>query len=130
MRSIVTVASPALETALTTLERVKLELNITNAASDEILQDKIDEASDDIEAALGFRVVRETAEQTFWHEQYDSVPDRLISRMGEDGSQPVHWSSANTTVRVRDRAPNSVSRAKARPARSAWSVAFSQSRLS
>jgi hypothetical protein len=78
VRSIVTVASPASDTALTTLVRVKLELNITVDTSDEILQDKIDEASDDIEAALGFRVVRETAEQTFWHEQYDTIPDRLL----------------------------------------------------
>jgi Phage gp6-like head-tail connector protein len=78
LRSIVTVASPASDTALTTLAQVKLELNITNTASDMILQDKIDEASDDIEAALGFRVVRETAVQTFWHEQYDSFLDRLI----------------------------------------------------
>lgn len=78
MRSIVTVASPASDTALTTLARVKLELNITTNANDVILQDKIDEASDDIEAALGFRVVRETVVETFWREQYDSIPDRLI----------------------------------------------------
>jgi hypothetical protein len=78
MRSIVTVASPASDTALTTLARVKQELNITTDTSDEVLQDKIDEASDDIEAALGFRVVRETAVETFWHEQYDSIPDRLV----------------------------------------------------
>jgi hypothetical protein len=74
----VTVASPAADTALTTLARVKLELSITNSDSDAILQDKIDEASDDIEAALGFRVVRETAVETFWHEQSDSFPDQLL----------------------------------------------------
>ncbi|WP_156948879.1 phage head-tail connector protein [Bradyrhizobium sp. WSM1417] len=80
MRSIVTVASPASDTALTTLERVKLELGIpdSNTASNEVLQEKIDEASDDIEAALGFRLVRETAVETFWHEQYDSAPEKLV----------------------------------------------------
>lgn len=78
MRSIVSVASPASDTALTTLARVKLELDITDTASDVILQDKIDEASDDIEAALGFRLVRESAVETFWHEQYDMAPEKLI----------------------------------------------------
>lgn len=80
MRSIVTVATPASDTALTTLERVKLELGIPTGttSSDEILQNKIDEASDDIEAALGFRLVRETAVETFWHEQYDSAPEKLV----------------------------------------------------
>lgn len=80
MRSIVSVASPALDTALTTLARVKLELDIASGdtSSDVILQDKIDEASDDIEAALGFRLVRESAVDTFWHEQYDMAPEKLI----------------------------------------------------
>lgn len=80
MRSIVTVASPASDTALTTLARVKLELGIPTGttSSDEILQNKIDEASDDIEAALGFRLVRETAVETFWHEQYDGAPEKLV----------------------------------------------------
>src|SRR3954454_1604829 len=80
MRSIVTIASPASDTALTTLERVKLELNITgtDANRDSVLQDKIDEASDDIEAALGFRLVKESAVETFWHEQYDMSPERLV----------------------------------------------------
>lgn len=80
MRSVVTVASPASDTALTTLERVKLELGIPagTTTSDPILQEKIEEASDDIEAALGFRLVRETAVETFWHEQYDSAPEKLV----------------------------------------------------
>ena len=78
MRSIVTVASPASDTALTTLARVKLELDITVSTYDAILQDKIDEASDDIEASLGFRVARETAVETFWHEQYDVNPPVLL----------------------------------------------------
>lgn len=80
MRSIVTVASPASDTALTTLARVKMELDIAegDTSSNDILQEKIDEASDDIEAALGFRLVRESAVETFWHEQYDAAPEKLI----------------------------------------------------
>jgi hypothetical protein len=74
------VASQVSDTALTTLDRIKKELNITtvDAIRDEVLQDKIDEASDDIEAALGFRLVREAAVQTFWHEQYDVSPTVLV----------------------------------------------------
>ncbi|MBN9007244.1 MAG: hypothetical protein J0H40_17740 [Rhizobiales bacterium] len=95
-----TVASPAADTALVTLDRVKLELGLTgtDANRDTVLQAKIDEASEDIEAALGFRVVRETAVETFWHEQYDSVPDRLaldripiasIASVVVDGGDPL-----------------------------------------
>lgn len=98
MRSIVTVASPASITALTTLDRVKQELSISGSGSDAILQAKIDEASDDIEAALGFRVVRETAEETFWYEQYDLPPTSLtldrtpvasIASVVVDGGDPL-----------------------------------------
>ncbi|WP_158671924.1 phage head-tail connector protein [Bradyrhizobium guangdongense] len=80
MRSIVTVASPVSDTALTTLARVKIELDIANSdtSSDAVLEEKIDEASDDIEAALGFRLVRESVVETFWHEQYDAAPEKLI----------------------------------------------------
>lgn len=81
MRSIVTVITPADDADLTSLERVKRELGIatTDATRDETLEDKISEASDDIEAALGFRVVRETVAETFWHEPYDvSTPAALI----------------------------------------------------
>lgn len=78
MRSIVTVTVPADDDALTTLDRVKLELGITNRLSDKVLQAKIDEASDDIEAALGFHVAQETVVETFWHEQYDSTPEKLV----------------------------------------------------
>lgn len=59
---------------------MKLELGIPSGTttSDPILQKKIEEASDDIEAALGFRLVRETAVETFWHEQYDVAPEKLV----------------------------------------------------
>ncbi len=78
MRSIVTVTAAATDNALTTLTRVKSELSITVSTYDTILQQKIDEASNDIEASLGFRVSKETVSETFWHEQYDSQPDRIF----------------------------------------------------
>lgn len=78
MRSVLTVTVPATVTALTTLNRVKLELDITSGASDGILEIKIDEASSDIEAALGFRVPKETVAETFWFEQVDRAPEYLV----------------------------------------------------
>lgn len=78
MRSIVKVTVPSEDDGLTTLERVKAELNISNTTSDIVLQAKIDEASDDIRSALGFRVAEETVEQTFWFEHGDYAPEFLI----------------------------------------------------
>lgn len=77
MRSILTVTTAATVTKLTTLERVKLELKIENNASNTILNAKIDEASDDIGAALGFSVPSEAVSETFWHEAQDSLPEYL-----------------------------------------------------
>lgn len=78
MRSIVTVTVPKTDSALTTLARVKLELDITGTDKDDILQLKIDEASGDIEAALGFPVPRETVAETFWQEGVIATPNALI----------------------------------------------------
>ncbi|XUM25119.1 phage head-tail connector protein (plasmid) [Bradyrhizobium oligotrophicum S58] len=80
MRSIVEVTEPNTDKQLTTLARVKRELNITgeDAERDVTLNEKIDEASDDIEAALGFHVGRETVRETFWHDQQEQNIDRLI----------------------------------------------------
>lgn len=78
MRSILTVTVPATETALTTLARVKLELGITNTNSDAILEAKIDEASSDASAFLGFVVERETVAETFWPEAFDAAPAQII----------------------------------------------------
>lgn len=69
MRSILSVTAPAANPyRLTTLERVKAELNITDGAGDELLAKKIDEAGSDIQAALGFVVARETVTETFRHD--------------------------------------------------------------
>ena len=51
MRSVVEIVMPSESELLTTLDRVKRELNITSDASDEILEDRISEASSDITRA-------------------------------------------------------------------------------
>lgn len=78
MRSVVTVSTAATATKLTTLERVKAELSITDGSKDVLLNAKIDEASSDAEAFLGFAVARETVVQTFWHEPFDDSPAALL----------------------------------------------------
>jgi len=57
MRSIVEIVTPTESELLTTLARVKAELQITTDANDEILEAKIAEASSDIQAALGKRML-------------------------------------------------------------------------
>jgi hypothetical protein len=59
-------AGPA-ETKLTTVERVKLELGITDTDSDALLGFKIDEASSDIELHIPRKLSRVTLTETFWH---------------------------------------------------------------
>lgn len=79
MRSIVTVTTAAtIPMRLTTLDRVKRELDITTSAKDQTLLDKLDEASSDIEAALAYRVPRESVTETFWHESQDASEDFLV----------------------------------------------------
>lgn len=69
MHSILTVVDAADSALLTTLARVKRELKITNGADDDILADKISEASSDITAALGRSPVSEGLSETFWPDQ-------------------------------------------------------------
>ncbi len=69
MRSVVEIVTPSESELLTTLERVKRELNITSDASDEILEDKISEASSDIGQAIPQRLPREGVRETFWHDE-------------------------------------------------------------
>lgn len=66
MNSIVTVVTPATVTNLTTLERVKRELLITVSTNDEVLLEKIAEASSDIETYLGRVLSRETVSERFF----------------------------------------------------------------
>lgn len=65
MRSILNIPSPATVRDLTTLERVKAELSITDNASDLLLRAKIREASSDINARA-WADPYEAVTQTFW----------------------------------------------------------------
>jgi len=76
MRSVVEIVTPAESELLTTLERVKAELQIATDANDEILEAKIAEASSDIQAAVGKRLPREDVKETFWHDD-DRNPQRV-----------------------------------------------------
>lgn len=78
MRSILEIGTPATTTKLTTLERVKLELSITDSSKDAILNAKIDEAGSDIEAFLGYRVARETVTETFWQAPVNEAPEYIL----------------------------------------------------
>lgn len=69
MRSVVEVLAATNTERLTTLERVKGELDITSSASDGILTSKIDEASSDVAAAIGKRLPSEIVRETFWHDE-------------------------------------------------------------
>jgi len=66
VRSITTITTPPERVALTTVERVKAELNITTDASDALLAAKILEASSDIESKLGRSLARAGVTQRFW----------------------------------------------------------------
>lgn len=68
MRTITTVTTPPSATDLTTLTRVKLELDISGSGSDDILEAKIAEASSDIEAHLYRVLCRAGLTQRFWGE--------------------------------------------------------------
>lgn len=72
MKSIISVTSPSSYQNLTTLDRVKQELSITDTGSDAILTAKISEASSDIFARIWPRP-RETVTETFYPEPGQSV---------------------------------------------------------
>lgn len=66
MRSITTITTPPARVALTTVERVKAELGITGDANDDLLEQKILEASSDIESKLARVLARAGITQRFW----------------------------------------------------------------
>lgn len=80
MRSILTIDTPAETSDLTTLTRVKQELDIDGSAKDVLLKAKIREASSDCEAFLGYRLAHEGVTQTFWHEPADMQVEYLLLR--------------------------------------------------
>lgn len=77
MRRILTVTTDPEATKLTTLARVKSELDIRDGTNDTLLNAKIDEASSDAEASLGFTVSRATVSETFWHSESMEWPEYL-----------------------------------------------------
>lgn len=68
MQSLLNIVTPETTPWLTTLARVKSELNLKTAEHDPVLRSKISEASSDIRAALGYAIVSEGVVETFWHE--------------------------------------------------------------
>lgn len=80
MRSVVEIVTPAESELLTTLERVKAELQITTDANDKILEAKIAETSSDIQA-VGKRLPQEDVKETFWHDD-----DRHLQRVAHFGN--------------------------------------------
>lgn len=68
MQSLLNVVRPEPLPRLTTLARVKSELNISDGTGDTALLAKLDEASSDIRAALGYAVISEGVQELFWHE--------------------------------------------------------------
>ncbi len=67
MESILEIIKGVNPVRLTTLARVKRELKITSTADDDVLQRKIEEASSDIQGAMGYRLPSEDVKETFWH---------------------------------------------------------------
>lgn len=77
--TIATVTAAAASEALTTLERVKAELDLTGGAHDELLTRKIAEASAGVEAHLGRTLRRESLSQIFWG-AHDCVEALVLDR--------------------------------------------------
>jgi uncharacterized phiE125 gp8 family phage protein len=92
MHNIATVTTAPEYTALTTLDRVKLELDISSNEYDALLSAKILEASSDIESQLARILCRAGLTERFWGEPY--CEEYLILRRW-----PV---AAITTVTVDD----------------------------
>jgi len=96
MRSVVTIVTPAASPVLlTTLSRVKGELDINDGAKDEVLKAKIAEASSDIQAAMGYRLPSEDVVVTFWHDHAE-LPIR---------SHGGRWGNPNDTTLFLPRTP-------------------------
>jgi hypothetical protein len=68
MRSILEITDAAARPRFTTLSRVKSELEIEGDDSNDVLTAKIEEASSDIQLALGYRVPHEANVETFRHD--------------------------------------------------------------
>lgn len=81
MQSIATVTGAPAATRLTSLDRMKAELGVTDSASDALIAAKIDEASSDIEAHLARTLSRATLTETFWPDKgWECVRALVLAR--------------------------------------------------
>lgn len=80
MNSTVAIITPADLTALTTLERAKLELGISGTDDDEILTAKIGEAGSDIVVRCEPALKRETVTETFYPDRRGNSAEELALR--------------------------------------------------
>lgn len=85
MQSIFEIVTPPTATRLTTLQRVKSELNITSAENDANLLEKIDEASSDVTAAVGKALASAAVRETFWHDRHLSFAGPGFGHGGHGG---------------------------------------------
>ncbi|ODM71684.1 hypothetical protein [Bradyrhizobium elkanii] len=95
MHSIVTVASPVARPMFTTVDVLRAELGSLLTVDDSVLETKIQEASGDIELAVGFRVPQEDAVETFWHNGGADVFSRHACR---EGGEPLFLRRKNVTA--------------------------------
>ncbi|WP_439399069.1 hypothetical protein ACRQ5Q_16940 [Bradyrhizobium sp. PMVTL-01] len=94
MHSIVTVASPVARPMFTTVDVLRAELGSLLTVDDSVLETKVQEASGDIELAVGFRVPREDAVETFWQNGVVAF-DRYTCR---EGGEPLFLRRKNVTA--------------------------------
>jgi len=78
MNSTVAVTTPAEVTALSTLDRVKLELRITGSDDDALLEAKLGEASSDIALRCAPSLRRETLTEIFYPDRGPICLDKLL----------------------------------------------------
>jgi hypothetical protein len=71
----------------TSVDAIKSELGSLVTVGNDVLTTKIQEASADIELALGWRVPQETVEETFWHGGF--VAYRGIGPESADRAEPL-----------------------------------------
>lgn len=68
MESKLDIVTASVRPKFTTVAAVKSELNITDNASNDLLQSKIEEATSDLILAIGYAVASEVVTETYWHD--------------------------------------------------------------
>lgn len=85
MQSIFEIVAGPSATRLTTLQRVKSELKITTSENDAILNQKIDEASSDVTAAVGKALASADVRETYWHDRHMGFAGPTFGYAGHGG---------------------------------------------